>query len=157
MLLNCVALCGGRGSRGRNATCWALSQLSVTSPTSHKQIGPFWCWFPSGWFFVHSGTLWVSPTNSPVQPCSFSHCCNPHKFLPPQVLSLYFPALEPWLRGLSQSPLVPPGLYARKCGTSWPASLHLTHLVLQPSLATRPLQPSCTSLPLYQSGWMILL
>ena len=36
---------GGGGPRGTNATCSALSQLSVTSPTIYKQIGPSWCWF----------------------------------------------------------------------------------------------------------------
>ena len=55
------------GPRGNNATCLALCQLSVTSPTTHKQIGPFWCWFPGGWVCVCSRTLWVSPTNSPMR------------------------------------------------------------------------------------------
>ena len=40
----------GRGQRVNNATCLDLSWLSVTSPTTHKQIGPFWCWFLGGWF-----------------------------------------------------------------------------------------------------------
>ena len=39
----------GRGQRGNNATCSALSWLSVTSPTTHKQIGTFWCWFTDKW------------------------------------------------------------------------------------------------------------
>ena len=34
---------------------------------THKQIGPFWCWFLGGWVCVHSRTLWVSPTDSPVR------------------------------------------------------------------------------------------
>ena len=54
------------GSKRDNEDCSALSQLSVTSPTTHKQIGPFWCWFPGGWACVHSMTLWVSPMNSPL-------------------------------------------------------------------------------------------
>ena len=49
----------------------ALAPLSegfqVTPPATHNQIGPFWCCFPSGWACVRSGTLWVSPTNSPVR------------------------------------------------------------------------------------------
>ena len=57
----------GRGPRGNNATCSALCQLSVTSPTTHKQIGPFWCWFQGGYFCVCSRTLWVPPTVSPVK------------------------------------------------------------------------------------------
>ena len=28
---------------------------------------------------------------------SFSHHCNPHRFLQPVVLRLYFPTLEPWV------------------------------------------------------------
>ena len=42
-------------------------QLSGTSPTTHKQIGPFLCWFLGGWDCVHSGTLWGSLMNSPVR------------------------------------------------------------------------------------------
>ena len=57
----------GRGLRGNSATCPAPSQHSVTSLTTHKQIGPFCCWFPGGWVCVHSRTLWISPMNSPVQ------------------------------------------------------------------------------------------
>ena len=57
----------GRGPRGNSAASLALSQISLTSPASHKQIGPFWCQFPGEWFCVLSGTLWVSPTNSPVR------------------------------------------------------------------------------------------
>ena len=51
----------GRGPRGNSAACWALHQLSVTSSTTHNQIGPFWCRFVGGWACVHSRTLWVFP------------------------------------------------------------------------------------------------
>ena len=57
----------GRGPRGNSATCSSLCQFSVTFPTTHNQIGPFWCWFPSGWTCVCSRTLWVSLKNSPVR------------------------------------------------------------------------------------------
>ena len=50
-----------------SSACWTLHWLSVTSPPTHKQIGPFCCWFPGGWFCVHSRTLCISPTNSPVR------------------------------------------------------------------------------------------
>ena len=47
-----------------------LVQLSASfqslSPAIHKQIGPFWCCFPGGWFCVSSRTLWLFPTNSTV-------------------------------------------------------------------------------------------
>ena len=57
----------GRGLRWNNAACSALGRFSVTCPTTHKQIGPFWCWFPGGWACLHSRTLRVSPMNSPVR------------------------------------------------------------------------------------------
>ena len=56
-----------RGPKGNGATCFLLSQLSVTSSTTHKQIGPFWCIFLGGWVCVCSRTLWVSPMNSCVR------------------------------------------------------------------------------------------
>ena len=45
-----------------------LAQLAFSHfPSTHKQIGPSCCWFLCGWACVHSRTLWVSPTNSPVR------------------------------------------------------------------------------------------
>ena len=40
----------GRGPRGNNAACSTLCWFSVTSPTTHNQIRPFWCWFLVGGF-----------------------------------------------------------------------------------------------------------
>ena len=60
-----VALYVGRGLRGNSVTCSALGQLSLTSTTTHKKTGPFWCWFPGGLGYIWSRTLWVSPMNSP--------------------------------------------------------------------------------------------
>ena len=81
----------GRGPRGNSAACSALCRFLVTSTATHKQIGPFWCWFPGGWFCVCSRTLWVSPTNSPVS----------LEVSPTGVFSqrfwLYFPILEHWV------------------------------------------------------------
>ena len=57
----------GRGPRGSNGACSTLRWFSVTSFTTHNEIEPFWCCFPSEWVCVHSRTLWVSPTNSPVR------------------------------------------------------------------------------------------
>ena len=56
----------GRGPRGNNATCSPLCWISVTSPATHNQIGP-WVVISGGWVCVRSRTLWVSPTNSPVR------------------------------------------------------------------------------------------
>ena len=44
-----------------------LCRLSVTPSVTHNRIWPFWCCFPSGWVYVHSRPLWVSPTNSPLR------------------------------------------------------------------------------------------
>ena len=57
----------GRGPRGNSGACSSLFQILVTSLATHKQIGPFWCWFLSGWACAHSRPLWVSSTNSPVR------------------------------------------------------------------------------------------
>ena len=55
----------------------------------------------------------------------FSHCCNPQRFLQPEVLRLYFPCWTPGLCGLSHSPFVPPGLSTHKCGAAHSPSQHL--------------------------------
>ena len=57
----------GRGPIGSNGTHSTLCWISVTPSTTHNQIGPLWCWFPSGWACVPSRPLWVSPTTSPVR------------------------------------------------------------------------------------------
>ena len=51
----------------RDSTCSTLCWISVTPSATHNQIGPLWCWFPSGWACACSRPLWVSPTNSPVR------------------------------------------------------------------------------------------
>ena len=43
---------------------------------------------------------------------------NLHRCFQLEVLRLYFPALGPWVVGMSHSPVVPPSLSARKCGTT---------------------------------------
>ena len=62
-----VMLYVDEGPRGSNGACSTLCQIWVTSSTTHNQIGPFWCWFPSGWACACSRLLWVSPKNSPVR------------------------------------------------------------------------------------------
>ena len=113
-VMHCSAVWGGRDQRGNNAAYSALCWLSVTSPATHKQIGPFWCWFPGEWVCVPSGTVWVSPTNLPVRdweflllpqhpqvfsvrgfkalfPCAgtldCTVCLSPHLFLPVYLLA----------------------------------------------------------------------
>ena len=55
---------GPRGSNGARST---HHQVPATPSATHNQIGPLWCWFPSGWTCAHPRPLWVSPTTSPVR------------------------------------------------------------------------------------------
>ena len=128
------------GPRGNNATCSALVWLSVTSPDTQKQIGPFWCWFPDGGGrCVHSRTLWFSLMNSPVRlevsPTTATHTGYCQRFW-----GFLFPHWNLGLRGLSHSPVVPPDLSALKCGTT---SCHLASPVCQapPCHVSSPLLP----------------
>ena len=57
----------GEGPRGSNGACSTLYRISITSSVTHNQIGPLWCWFPSGWACACSRSLWVSPTTSLVR------------------------------------------------------------------------------------------
>ena len=138
--LGCVvALYVGEGSEREQ---WHLPNspgLSVTSPTVHKQSGPFWCWFPGGWFCVCSRTLWVSPTNSSVRLGVSPTAGNPHRFYHQRFWGFISLCWIPGLRGLSRFP-VPAPLSARKCGTVRSASRCLTPLALQ-------LLPCCASSP----------
>ena len=136
----------GRGLRGNSGACSTLYHLSVTSPTSHKQSGPFWCWFPCGWVCVHSRTLWVSPANSPVSlGVSPTAASSPTGVFSWRFEALFLPRWNPGLQGLSYSPVVPPGLSAFKCGSS------------RHCLAVSPLHPTAHLCPSYWSGWMFLL
>ena len=62
-----VRLYVGEGPRGSNGTCSTLHQIPATPCATHNQIGPLWCWFPSGWACAHSRPLCVSPMTSPVR------------------------------------------------------------------------------------------
>ena len=62
-----VTLYVGKGLRRSNGACSTLHQISDTPSATHNQIGPLWCWFPSGWACARSRPLWVSPTTSPVR------------------------------------------------------------------------------------------
>ena len=112
----------GRGPRGNNAACSALSRLLVISPATHKQIWVFWCWFPGGWACVCSRTLWVSPTNFPVRLGVSPTVAIPIGFYSQRFWGFISPCWNPGLCGLSRSPVVPPGLSTCKCGTARSAS-----------------------------------
>ena len=62
-----VTLYVGEGPRGSNGARSTLHWILVTRCATHNQIGPLWCWFPSGWACARSRPLWVSPTTSPVR------------------------------------------------------------------------------------------
>ena len=55
------------GLRGSNGARVTLLRISATPSATHNQIGPLWCWFPSGWAFACPRPLWVCPTTSPVR------------------------------------------------------------------------------------------
>ena len=62
-----VTLYMGEGLRGSNGARSTLHRISVFHSATHNQIGPLWCWFPSGWACARPRPLWVSPTTSPVR------------------------------------------------------------------------------------------
>ena len=62
-----VMLYLGEEPRGSNGARSTLHHISATLLATHNQIGPLWCWLPSGWACAHSRPLWVSPTTSPVR------------------------------------------------------------------------------------------
>ena len=130
----------GRGLRGNNAACLAFGRLSVTFPTSHKQIVriPRWvglCMFldPVG---LSNKLLWC---------WEFLLLPQPPQVLQPEVLRLYFPTLEPW--GVWSHSSVVPLVSAGEYGIACFASHCLAHRVLQPL-------PWCMSSPPLLSVWM---
>ena len=114
----CGAVCGG----GNSAACSTLGQLSVTSPTTHKQIGPFCYLFPCGWVCVHSRTLWVSPMNFSVRLGDSPAATSPTDFYRQRFWGFIFPMLEPWVVWSVSLPSCSLGLSACKCGTSGSSS-----------------------------------
>ena len=62
-----VMLYVGEGPRGSNSARSTLHWISVIASGTHNQIGPLWCWFPSGWACARPRPLLVSPTTSPVR------------------------------------------------------------------------------------------
>ena len=135
----------GSDKRENSAICSALTSLSVTSPTTHKQIGPFWCWFPGGWVCAHSRTLWVSPSNSPLRIGISLAAATPTGFYHQRFWGFISLCWNPGLCGLSSSLIVHPGLSACECRTAPSSSCHLA--------LPHPLHPGCWSLP-FLPVWM---
>ena len=63
----------------------------------------------------------------PCEARSFSHLHNPHRFLQPEILRLYFLALQPWIVWSVLLPICSSQLFAHTCGTSLSTSHCLTH------------------------------
>ena len=125
MSLCCGTVCG-EGVREKTMLLAWLLLLSITCPTTHNQTEPFWCRFQDGWVCVHSGTLWVSPRNSPVR----LGVSPPAASTPTGVFTQWFEALFPRAGALGcrvcfTAPAVPPGLSMCKCGAAGSASHHL--------------------------------
>ena len=125
----------GKSQRGNNDACLALAPLSVTSPTTHRQIGPFWCWFQGEWVCVYSRTPWALPTDFPVRLGVSLTITIPTGFYSQRFWGFSFSCYNPGLWGMTHSPVFPPGLTARECGTTGHC---ITLLVLQ-------LPPCCVS------------
>ena len=128
-----------KDQKGNNATRSALTQLSVTFPTTDKRIGPFWCWFLGGWVCVHSWTPWVPPTDSSVRLGVSPATTTPTGFYSQRFWGFISLCLNPGFCSVSLSPVVPPSLSTRECETAWSAShclaLHPLHpRYLSPSL-----------------------
>ena len=101
-----VTLYVGEGPRGSNGTHSTLCQISVTLSSTHNQIGPLWCWFPSGWACARSRPLWVSPTTSPVRlGVSPAAAPNPTGSFNQRSEALFPLSWSPGLRSLLRSPL----------------------------------------------------
>ena len=119
----------------------------VTPSATHNQIGPLWCWFPSGWACAHSRPLWVSPTTSPVRLGVYPAAAP----TPMGVFTQRFEALFPWAGALGWEV----GHLVHLLLPRWPATALPTllcnpppHWVHQPLPCQESSPPSCPSPPL---------
>ena len=120
-----VTLYVGEGPRGSSRACSTLCWISFTPSATHNQIGPLWCWFPSGWACAHSRPLWVLPMTSPMR-LGVSPAAAP---TPTGVFNQRFEALFPRAGALGclvcfSPPAVPPSLSMHKCGFTGSGSSH---------------------------------
>ena len=175
----------GEGPRGSKGARYVLHQILATPSATHNQIGPLWCWFPSGWACACSRPLWVSPTTSPVRlgvspaaaptPTGIFNqnfevlfpqagalgcavCFAPSQFVRVIYTRMWGPVLRP-----HHSESGPLGLSVCECGSAGSASgqtaCHIGTTLRQsrPARATGVLSASAARLhPSYWSGWMFL-
>ena len=144
----------GEGPRGSNGARSTLCRISVTPSATHNQIGPLWCWFPSGWACAHSRPLWVSPTTSPVR-LGVSPAAAP---TPTGVFSQRFEALFRCAGALV--PALCPCLSVRECWAAGSVSGQTAGPVRPTLRQSRshhsnrsPLRPGCPS-PTLLPVWM---
>ena len=103
------------------------------------KLGPSSADFLGGWVCVHSRTLWVSSTNSPVRlGVSPTAASTPTGVFSQRLEALFPPHWNSGFRGLSCSPVVPPGLSASKCGTAWSPAATLLQLLPAPAAHLPP-------------------
>ena len=134
-----------------------LSLLSFSHFSHYPQANwALWCWFLGGWACIHSRTLWISPTNSPVRlgvsPAATS--------TPTGFFGLGFEALFPQAETLGCMVCLTPHLFLpvylyRNVGPPSLQSAALLVLQLLPCQESSP--PTACLCPSYWSGWMFLL
>ena len=129
----------GSGPRGNSATYWPRGWLSITSPTTHTQSGPFWWWVPGWYICVRSRPLWVSWTL--LWGWEFLQLLQPLQVFTTRGFEALFPHARTLYVRFVSLPNCSSLLSAEKCQTTQSAS----H-----GLAEHPLYSGCPSLPLLQ-------
>ena len=145
----------GEGQRGSNGACSTLHPTPIFHSATHNQIGPLWCWFPSGSACARSRPLWVSPMTSPVR-LGVSPAAAP---TPMGVFNQRFEALFPRVGALGYVVCFAPcrlsSFSVGECGVAGSASGQ-TACPFRPTLRqsrslhgnSSPLRPGCPSPPL---------
>ena len=157
MWLCCDAVCGGGVWEGTVPLALLSAGFQSFPLLPTIKLGPSGADSQVGGFCVRSRTLWVPPANSPVRlGVSPAAASTPIGVFSQRLWGFISQYWNPGLCGLSQSLVVPPGLFARKCGTAQSASYHLAWSA-SCRLASSPLRLTAQLHPSYQSGWMFLL
>ena len=145
-----VTLYVGEGPSGSNGARLTLLRISVTTSTTHNQIGPLWCWFPSGWACAHSRPLWVSPTTSPVRLGVSPVAAPTPTGVFSEVRGFISLGWSPGLHSMFRSPAGPPGWGCGVCYRSHclPRSSHNPPRLWIWPCCQEPVCPCCRSPPL---------
>ena len=147
-----VTLCGGGVQEGTMLLAQLSADFQLFPPLPTIKLGPFGADSPGGWACICSRTLWVSSTNSPVRlGVSPTAASTPTGVFSQRLEALFPPHWNSGFRGLSCSPVVPPGLSAHECGITQSAS-HPLPGSSSCRLAVSPLCPAACLCPSYRSG-----